>query len=90
MSRKADNPKFAFRFPLQFIFQPAEEYKDVLLSTYEITSYNDLAELLGEKWYLQIVNDYDDFSRVLLETIQFHAVDPKPLLDFSAHGVIPS
>ena len=51
---------------------------------YTIQDYEALADLLGEQWYLRIANTNGDFSYVILETVDFHLFQPKPLLDYSA------
>ena len=43
----------------------------------------DLNELLGEQWHLRVANANGDYSYAMLQTIQFHAFYPKPLLDFT-------
>ena len=57
--------------------------------TYGIKDYNDLDELLGEQWHLQVVNVNGDFSCALLKTVQFYALQPKPILDFSINPTLP-
>ena len=51
---------------------------------YTISQYSDLNDLLGNQWHFRVANCNGDFSLVMLETIRFYIVEPKPLLDFSA------
>ena len=50
---------------------------------YGIQQYEDLDLLLGEQWHLRVVNINGDFSCALLKTVQFYAMHPKSILDFS-------
>lgn len=51
---------------------------------YTIDRYSALTPILGEQWYLRIVNNRGDYSFIILETILFHLLRPKPLLDYAA------
>ena len=39
---------------------------------YGVNDYHDLDEILGENWYLRIVNSAGDFSYAILATTSFH------------------
>ena len=55
-------------------------------NTYTISNYCDLNSLLGEGWHLRVTNTNGDFCHVILETIRFYMMRPRPLLDFEARG----
>ena len=38
---------------------------------YSIRHYRDLDSVLGEKWYLRVVNEAGDCSYVIRETVSF-------------------
>ena len=50
---------------------------------YTISKYSDLDELLGDHWYIRVVNINGDFSYAILATIRFYLTQPRPLLDFT-------
>ena len=87
VSRKVEDPKVRIQIPFTNASFNLFKSKGVLLDkgAYGISSYDVLDEFLGEQWYLRIANTNGDFSYVLLSTIRFHAVNPKPLLDFSVN-----
>jgi len=49
---------------------------------YGILNYCDLDQLLGEQWYLRVCNINGDFSYALLDTIKFHVMKPRAILEF--------
>ena len=49
---------------------------------YGINDYHDLDEILGENWYLRIVNSAGDFSYAILATISFHLSKARPILEY--------
>ena len=53
---------------------------------FTIRNYSDLNDLLGEGWHLRVANTNGDFSHVIIETIQFYMMCPRPLLDFEVAG----
>ena len=53
---------------------------------FTLRNYCDLDDLLGEGWHLRVANANGDFSHVILETIRYYMMRPKPLLDFEPRG----
>ena len=95
-SRKTEDPKVRIQIPFVESSFNLLKRKGVLLDlringhqTYGIKDYNDLDELLGEQWHLRVVNVNGDFSCALLKTVQFYALQPKPILDFSINPTLP-
>ncbi len=50
---------------------------------YTIDRYSALTDVLGEQWFIRIVNIHGDFAYTILETIYFHLFRPKPMLDYA-------
>ena len=50
---------------------------------YAITNFSDLNDLLGESWHIRVYNINGDFSKVVLNTVRFHAMQPKAIMDFN-------
>ena len=51
-------------------------------AVYGISEYSDLDELLGKQWHMRIDNTFGDFAYAIKETIRYHVIQPKSLLDF--------
>ena len=87
LSRK-EEPLVQIRLPFDaFAFKVLKQKRKSLKQPYShstctIRQYSDLNELLGDRWYIRIVNSNGDFSQVLLETIWFYLTRPKPILDY--------
>ena len=91
-SRKTEDPKVRIQIPFVVSSFNLLKRKGVLLhkqinghQAYGIKNYKDLDELFGEQWHVRIVNVNGDFSCALLNTIQFYAMQPKPILDFNVN-----
>ena len=95
-SRKTEDPKVRIQIPFVESSFNLLKRKGVLLDiringhqTYGIKDYNDLDEVLGAQWHIRVVNVNGDFSCALLRTVQFYALQPKPILDFSINTSLP-
>lgn len=50
---------------------------------FKISSYDSLKGMLGEQWHFWICNSNGDFSYVILDTVRFHLVRGRSILDFN-------
>ena len=49
---------------------------------YRVNDYRDLDKILGENWYLRVVNSAGDFSYAILSMISFHLSKTRPILEY--------
>ncbi len=86
--RKLEDPAVRIQLPFDSATFQLLQAKGKLLTSsrgnkvYTVEEYNDLDELLGERWHIRVANIYGDFSYVILSTIRFYLTQPAPLLDF--------
>ena len=49
---------------------------------YKISSYKELDELLGHNWHYRGINGAGDFCYVILNTVEYHLYQRKPLIQY--------
>ena len=55
--------------------------------TYGISKYSDLTPLLGEQWYIRILNEHMDFRYVNLKTVSYYGRNKALLIEYSTNGL---
>ena len=87
VSRKADSAvRIQLPFDMTEFQRLVEKGKSLGNSRYGLQSYSDINELLGDKWHLRIININGDFSYVILETVSFYLIRPKPIIEFDVEN----
>lgn len=87
VSRKADSAvRIQLPFDMTEFQRLVEKGKSLGNSRYGLQSYSDMNELLGDKWHLRIININGDFSYVILETVCFYLIRPKPIIEFDVEN----
>ena len=87
VSRKADSAvRIQLPFDMTEFQRLVEKGKSLGNSRYGLQSYSDINELLGDKWHLRIININGDFSYVILETVRFYLIRPKPIIEFDVEN----